>query len=166
MVQILIRIPKEILDKLDKAEESLNTAICQILAAHAGVEYVPPKRGGRRLPKELTPEEAQAIANQIAAMGFRPMNPDQIISSEEAWVNTHLPDGTPVNPPKTTGAQHATPLKLNMETLAQQGYPYAEQENGLFTGKLSHKALGGYTYVGKMTLGEFQRRAGKKAFTE
>lgn len=139
MKTAIIRLPDGLHNALSARGKNLNAVICSLLAESLGVDYTPPKRGGRRIPK-LTAEELARANEQTQP----------------------LPAVQPTAPLPTAPSLDA--LRLNLETLAQQGYPYAETTNGNFTGKLSAVALAGYTYVGKMTLAEFQRRAGKRAF--
>lgn len=149
MKATIIRLPDGLHNALSARGKNLNTVICSLLAESLGVDYTPPKRGGRRIPHDITSEEFAQIQGQC-------------VPSPKPAVTPQAPK--PTAPRQSTEAQSVTPLKLNMETLAQQGYPYAETVNGSFTGRLSATALAGYTFVGKMTLAEFQRRAGKRAF--
>lgn len=149
MKTTIIRLPDGLHNALSARGKNLNTVICSLLAESLGVDYTPPKRGGRRIPRDITSEEIALIQGQGVP------SPKPAATPQPA---------KPPAPKQSTGAQDDVPLKLNMETLAQQGYPYAETTNGAFTGRLSAVALAGYTYVGKMTLAEFQRRAGKRAF--
>jgi NifB/MoaA-like Fe-S oxidoreductase len=158
MVTIILRVPKEILDKLDTSADSVNTAICKVLAAHAGLEYEVPKRGGRRIPSDLTPEEIKTIVAELNKPDFKHLE-ERLKAAKPTLADLELEKYAKHKATQPT-------LKNNMESLAQQGYPYAEQENGQFTGKLATTAGYNRVFVGTMTLAEFQRRAGKKAFIE
>lgn len=147
-----IRLPDGLHNALLARGKNLNAVICSLLAESLGVDYTPSKRGGRRIPRDITSEEIALIQGQGIALSKPAVTPHVRQAAK------------PTAPKQSTEAQDDAPLKLNMETLAQQGYPYAEMVNGAFTGRLSKNANEGLTYVGKMTLAEFQRRAGKRAF--
>ena len=153
MALITISIPDHLLELVNQQRgKTLSAKVCAALAESLGTEYEPPKRGGRRIPRDITAEEFAQVKGQGIALSKPAVTPHVRQAAK------------PTAPKQSTEAQDDAPLKLNMETLAQQGYPYAEMVNGAFTGRLSKNANEGLTYVGKMTLAEFQRRSGKRAF--
>lgn len=151
MKTVILRIPDDIHAALKQRKGSVNANVCQLLATSLGIDYTPPKKGGWRIPKSLSPEQAELLQRHVQEQ------PQQIVK-KKSFVRT-------VEPTQPTGAQHATPLQPNVK-LKEQGYPYAEGVNGVFTGKLLKEYIAGSANVGEMTLVEFQRRAGKKAYID
>lgn len=144
MKTVILRLPDDIHDALSNRAGSINANVCKLLAESLHIDYVPPKRGGRRIPRNLTAAEiatAQVIPEQA------PITPEKRI-----------------RPQSTLQPDLYQPDKL----LAETGVHYAQiKPGGRFTGKVSSKEsvpkIAGqihpqWIYVGDLTQAEFRKR--------
>ena len=167
-----INIPAALLDKLNQHQgDNFSAKVCELLAQSLSVDYSPSKRGGRRVPRNLTAAEvsrAQVTPEQSftmpAILTVKEKRFTRDVSASEGASRTM--------PLKSTGAQHAAPVN-SQSTLAGQGYPYAEifKANNRYTGKLAKSPDNPrpncrYENVGHMTLADFEKACGRPATME
>lgn len=187
MKTLLIRLPDSVYDALQARSESINTSICVLLAESLGIDYTPPSRGGRRLPRELTTDELNQVkrlmqqgkhllsvdddGKPLLFEGASPTLPEPII--REATVHG-LPPALPSVKSLMTPARATLPPLSPHNTLSAEGYPFAEvfKANNRYTGKLlkapPEQARAGCRYenIGNTTLAEFEKVCGRPATFE
>lgn len=153
MKTVILRIPDDIHAALKQRKGSVNANVCELLAASLDIAYTPTKRGGQRIPKALTAEQIAKI--EIIPTPLSPRAAPTISAVLEVKKKPFV----------RTVEQTPPTLQPNVK-LKEQGYPYAQIHNGTFTGRLVKHQIYDSVDVGEMTLVEFQRRAGKKAYIE
>lgn len=158
MKTTIIRLPDPLHKALVGRGKNLNAVICSLLAESLNVDYAPPKRGGRRVPK-LTAEEL-AKANAATSQPIAHTTPKQPPAV--------TPQAAPKQPITPSALSQVKAVASHRQTMAERGEHYAQiRPGGHFTGRTSSKEdvplIAGrihpqWVFVGDMLYEEFEKR--------
>lgn len=164
MALITISIPDHLLELVNQQRgKTLSAKVCAALAESLGTEYEPPKRGGRRIPRDITAEEFAQVKGQSADT-TQPSKPP----APKPAVTPPAPK-QPIAPPAPLKEKAATPHATHKQTMAERGEHYAQiRPGGHFTGRTVAKddvpQIAGrvnpqWVFVGDMLYEDFEKRA-------